>query len=188
MANSADSQLQAMIQNMPEKTGKAIAEWQSLLSETELKKHSDIVNYLKQEHGVSHGYANTIAHLYRDQISGKPKADEDLVAKQYAGKKAALLPIYEALLDLVQNFGSDVEIAPKKTYVSLRRHKQFAIIKAATQSRVDLGLNLNDVEETDRLKGGKVFSGMCSHLLRLTDVAEIDEDVINWLKVAYQEA
>ena len=188
MANSPDSQLQAMIQNMPEKTGKAIAEWQSLLSGTELKKHSDIVGYLKQEFGVSHGYANTIAHLFREQISGKPEADEDLVAKQYAGKKAALLPIYEALLNLVQSFGSDVEIAPKKTYVSLRRHKQFAIIKAATQSRVDVGLNLTDMEETDRLEGGKVFSGMCSHLVRLTDAAEIDEDVINWLMMAYQQA
>ncbi|MDF1512676.1 MAG: hypothetical protein P1S60_02585 [Anaerolineae bacterium] len=42
-------------------------------------------------------------------------------------------------------------MAPKKTYVSLRRHKQFAIVQASTRSRVDLGLNLKDEMVTDRL-------------------------------------
>lgn len=84
--------------------------------------------------------------------------------------------------------GSDVEIAPKKTYVSLRRNKQFAIVQAATKSRVNLGLNLKDVDSAARLEGGKVFSGMCTHRVRLNSPAEVDAAVVGWLKQAYNQA
>ena len=86
------------------------------------------------------------------------------------------------------SFGTDVEVAPKKTYVSLRRSKQFAIIKAATSKRVDLGLNLKGVDATKRLEGGKVFSGMCTHRVRLTAPGDVDAQVIAWLKQAYELA
>ena len=85
-------------------------------------------------------------------------------------------------------FGSDVEIAPKKTYVSLRRTKQFAIVQAATKTRVDLGLNLKTVDPTERLEGGNVFSGMCTHRVRLAFAKDVDGEVISWLKQAYDQA
>ena len=61
---------------------------------------------------------------------------------QYAGAKAGLKPIYESIVEAVQKFGKDVEIAPKKAYVSVRRSKQFAIVQPSTASRVDVGLVL----------------------------------------------
>jgi predicted transport protein len=140
---------------------------------------------LKGEHGVTHGYANTISILYRQQAEDQPP---DLVAAQFAGNKAGMRPVYEAVLAAVRPFGSDVEIAPKKSYVSLRRSKQFAIVKASTSSRVDLGLNLKGVEPTERLEGGNVFSGMCSHLVRLANPSEVDDQVVGWLRQAYDQA
>jgi hypothetical protein len=83
------------------------------------------MKFLKGEHGVTHGYANTISILYRQELEGGPPAEKDLVAEQYAGAKAGLRPIYDAVLAAVSKFGTDIEIAPKKTYVSLRRNKQF---------------------------------------------------------------
>ena len=92
------------------------------------------------------------------------------------------------MLKDVSKFGSDVEIAPKKTYVSLRRKKQFAIVQPSTSSRVDLGLNLKGVNDTDRLEGGNVFSGMCTHKVKLSSPEDVDAEVINWLKQAYEQS
>ncbi|MFN2190269.1 MAG: DUF4287 domain-containing protein [Candidatus Promineifilaceae bacterium] len=177
-----------MIENMPEKTGKPLEEWFSVLSASGLEKHGQLMKVLKGEYGVSHGYANTIVILYRQQEAGGEPKEEDLTAAQYEGAKAKLKPIYEALISEVNKFGSDVEIAPKKTYVSLRRSKQFAIVQAATKSRVDLGLNLKEVEAGGRLEGGNVFSGMCTHKVRLTEVGQVDQEVVGWLKQAYSDA
>ncbi len=182
------SQLDTMINNMPEKTGKALTEWYQVLDTAGLAKHGEIMKLLKGEYGVSHGFANTISSLYRQQAEGGPPPKEDLVDAQYAGAKADLKPIYDAVLAAVHEFGADVELAPKKSYVSLRRSKQFAIVKAATKTRVDLGLNLKGVEPEGRLEGGKVFSGMCTHKVAITDVRQVDADVINWLRQAYEMA
>jgi hypothetical protein len=188
MTNNPDPQLQAMIDNMPEKTGQSLNQWFKAIAAAGLEKHGDIMKLLKDQHGVTHGYANTNSILYRQQAEGGPPAEEDLVAAQIAGAKAALKQIYDAVLTAVQPFGSDIEIAPKKSYVSLRRSKQFAIVKASTNSRVDLGLNLKGVEATVRLEGGSIFSGMCTHLVRLTTPNDIDNQVIHWLRQAYDQA
>jgi hypothetical protein len=188
MTPNPDPQLQAMIDNMPEKTGKALDDWFKTLAAEGLEKYGEMMKLLKGEYGVTHGYANTIALLYRQQAKGQPVTQDDLIEAQYAGVKAAMRPIYEAVLSAVHSFGPDVEIAPKKAYVSLRRKKQFAIVQPSTKSRVDLGLNLKGVEPTERLEGGSAFSGMCSHLVRLAGPAEVDEQVVGWLREAYEQA
>jgi predicted transport protein len=175
-----------MIDNMPEKTGKPLDEWLALLGASGLKKHGEMMKLLKGEYGVTHGFANSIAMIYRQEAAGGPPPEEDLVAAQFAGPKAALRPIYDAVLSAVTAFGSDVEVAPKKSYVSLRRSKQFAIVKGSTRTRVDLGLNLKDVEPTARLEGGNIFNGMCTRLVRLTGVEEVDDEVVGWLRQAYE--
>lgn len=188
MSYADDPQVQSMIDSMPEKIGKSLAEWIEILRASGLEKHGQMMKLLKGDFGVSHGYANTIVLIYRQQADGGVPADDDLVAAQYTGPKASLKPIYGAVLAATAKFGPDVEIAPKKTYVSLRRKKQFAIVQAATKTQVDLGLNLKGVEPTDRLEGGVVFSGMCTHKVRLFEANEVDEQVIEWLKQAYELA
>ena len=188
MSDKQDPQLQTMIRNMPEKTGKSLDEWFKVIAAVDVEKHCEIMNLLKGDYGVTHGFANTIALLYRQQAAGGPPADHDLVAEQYAGDKAGLKPIYAAVLAAVSGFGSDVEIAPKKSYVSLRRKKQFAIIQPSTRTRVDVGLNLKDVESTGRLKGGDAFGGMCSHKVALSSSDEVDAELIAWLSQAYGQA
>lgn len=183
-----DPQTQTMIDAMPEKTGHALSEWFALLAEAQLESHGTILKHLKGQYGLTHGYANTIALLYRQHLAGGPPSAEDLVEQQYAGAKAALRPICDALLEAVAAFGPDVEVAPKKAYVSLRRTKQFAIIQPTTRSRVDLGLNLRGAASTDRLQGGGAFGGMCTHRVALTSVEDVDADLISWLRDAYAQA
>jgi len=176
--------LQSMLDNMPAKTGRSYPEWKALLAQHQFAKHSEAMAFLKKEHGVTHGYANTILQLIKKESQ---PAELDLVAAQYVGKEN-LRPIYERLLEVVQGFGDDVEIAPKKTSVSLRRKVQFALVKPATKTRVDLGLKIKGQAPEGRLEDSGPFGTMCTHRIRLASAAEIDAEVINWLKTAYAGA
>ena len=178
-----DKSLQTMIDNMPAKTGKSLEEWKAILKKKSFSKHSEAVNFLKNEHAVTHGFANTIVALSKEE-SHTPT---DLVDNQYKGKEN-LIPIYEELLSVVKSFGNDVSIAPKKTSVSILRKKQFALIQPATKTRIDLGLKIKDKPTTDRLENSGPFGTMCTHRVKLSAIEQIDTDLKEWLKEAYEEA
>ena len=179
-----DSALQTMINNMPEKTGKSLDQWKKLLKAKAFAKHGEAVKFLKTEHGVTHGFANTIVSLTNKDVS---ETSDDLLANQYKGKEN-LKPIYDALIQVIKTFGDDVTITPKKTSVSLIRKKQFALIKPATKTRTDLGLKLKDVPTTDRLENSGSFGTMCTHRVRLENNVQVDTELINWLREAYNKA
>lgn len=175
--------LQTMINNMPEKTGKSLDQWKSILKKKAFAKHSEAVNFLKKEYGVTHGFANTIVTLSKDENN----SDDDLVSTQYIGKET-LVPIYEKLISVVENFGDDVTITPKKTSVSVIRKRQFVLIKPATKTRIDLGLKLPNKPTTDRLGDSGPFGTMCTHRVQITSVDEVDAELIGWMKEAYELA
>ncbi|AXG69875.1 hypothetical protein KORDIASMS9_02103 [Kordia sp. SMS9] len=175
--------LQTMIDNMPEKTGKSLTEWKAILKTKSFTKHAEAVNYLKKEHSVTHGFANTIVNLSKEEKN----TPEDLVTNQYKGKEV-LVPIYEQLVAMVKEFGDDVRITPKKTEVSLDRKRKFAVIKPATKSRIDLGLKLKGKETTERLENSGPFGTMCTHRVRLTEINQVDAELKAWLQEAYEKA
>ena len=74
MPSNIDPQLQTMIDNMPSKTGKSLNEWFKLLADAGLERHGAMMKLLKGEYGVTHGFANTISMLYREQAAGGPPA------------------------------------------------------------------------------------------------------------------
>ncbi|HSG91089.1 MAG TPA: DUF5655 domain-containing protein [Pseudomonadales bacterium] len=186
--HDADAQLQTMITNMKSKTGRSLPEWLALTISADAEKFGQLVKWLKAEHGVSHGYANLIASQTISARSGGAGSEVDLVDAQYAGAKTALRPILDAIAMAVQAFGDDVELAPKKTCVSLRRRKQFALVQPSTKTRVDLGINLPGTPTTARLEASGSFNAMVSHRVRLASPAEVDGEVVAWLRAAYDAA
>jgi hypothetical protein len=188
MAKSPEEGMASLHRNLLEKTGKSIDEWAGLARATGVGKHKDLVAHLKAEHGLSHGYANQVA-LAALAAPDAPKAGtDDLVTAQYAGAKAALRPIHDALRSAVETFGPDVEFSPKKAYVSLRRSKQFALIQPSTATRVDVGLILKGVEPLGRLEPSGSFNAMFTHRVKVSTPAEVDAELIGWLRRAYDEA
>ncbi len=50
----------AMIKNMINRTGKSIDDWIIITKEQKDMKHNQLVNFLKKEYSITHGYANLI--------------------------------------------------------------------------------------------------------------------------------
>jgi hypothetical protein len=188
MAKKPEEILDNMIGNLAEKTGKGLDEWIKIVQATNLEKHREIINFLKSEHGFTYGYANLVATKVREATSGIPRTGEALVNAQYADAKSALRPVYDAIIQSVEKFGGDVEISPKKTHVSLRRSKQFAIVQASTKTRVDVGINLKGVNASERLEPSGSFNSMVSHRVRLSAPQDVDAELLGWLKKAYKAA
>ncbi len=187
MPKNPDEMAASMIANMKEKTGKTLPQWLRVARAAKLEKHGEILKLLKGEHGMTHGFANLVAHKTLASDAGSADAI-DLVAAQYAGPKAGLRPIYDALIREIKKFGKDVEIAPKKSYVSIRRNKQFALIQPSTKTRVDVGINLKGEGTTTRLEASGSFNSMCSHRVRLSSGKDVDRELIAWLKQAYDRS
>ncbi len=178
-----------MIANFKEKTGKPLDDWLKLVGKMGLKKHGEIVAALKKDHAMTHGFANMVAMKHLKSDAGSlAEGGADLVAEQYAGEKAALRPLHDAIMKAVLKFGPDVEAAPKKAYVSLRRKKQFAILQPSTKARLDVGINLKGASAKGRLEESGAFNAMVSHRVRVEKAADINKELIGWLKAAYDAA
>jgi hypothetical protein len=185
MAKSPAEMEAAMVANLAENTGRKLPAWIRICKASKLEKHGQLVKFLKSEHGITHGYANLIAHKTLSEAAPAATGD-DLVSAQYAGPKAALRPVYDALVKAVGRFGRDVELAPKKAYVSLRRNKQFGLIQPSTKDRIDVGINLKGTPPTDRLEKSGSFSAMATHRVRVTEKRQVDAQLIGWLRQAYE--
>ena len=182
--------LQAQIRNIEATYGKPIREWLAIIDASGLTKHTDIVNMLKNDYGMTHGAAHRVSILARQNTAEQTGADQDSdpVSALYTGKKASLRPIHEALMNAINAFGDDIELAPKKGYVSLRRRKQFAMIQPSGAGRIDLGLILPDVPADARLESAAGFNALFTHRVRLTSTADIDPQLTAWLQHAYDRA
>ncbi|MEZ5042155.1 MAG: DUF5655 domain-containing protein [Saprospiraceae bacterium] len=176
-----------MEKGLLEKTGKSLAEWIKIVKKEAFEKHGEIMNFLKSEHGFTHGFANFVAHKTRESDAASFDPD-DLIATQYSKGKEHLLPIYEQLIAAINEFGDDIEFAPKKASVSIRRKTQFALIQPSTKTRIDVGLKIKDKGFTERLENSGPFGSMCSHRVQLTDIADVDAELKAWLKEAYDKA
>ncbi len=182
--SSVDQQIANQLANIEKATGHTLAEWTGLIRASGLEKHGQIVGWLKAEHGITHGNANLLAVKAREAAAGGPPTDDELVDAHYSGRSADLRPLYERVLATVNGFGSDVELAAKKTYVSLRRKKQFATVGPAA-GQLEVCFNLVGTPATDRLKP---TTGMATHKVRISDAAGLDDELRGWLREAYDRA
>ncbi|MGI8581003.1 MAG: DUF4287 domain-containing protein [Chitinophagaceae bacterium] len=182
-----DKGTQTMIDNLQKNTGKTLEQWIEIVNKQKNLKHGEIIKFLKEQHSLTHGFANLIAHKAKGTDAGSASNEDDLITKQYQGKEN-LKPLYDKLIVEIQKFGKDVEIAPKNAYVSLRRKKQFAILQPATKTRFEIGINLKGEAQKGKLEAINSVNAMCSHKINLTDIKDIDTEVIQWLKTAYDNA
>ena len=198
-----DKAIGTQLENIQKRTGKTLDELTTLVRNSGLTKHGQAVAMLKETLGMGHGDANMIAHLTfsPERIYGTAggstaaastgsagggaeaaSVDAEL-DRIYTGPKAALRPIHERVMKEIEKLG-DFELAPKKTYISLRRKKQFATVGPATNTRVEVGLNMKGVTGTSRLEALPPGQ-MCQYKVRLEKAEDVDAELIAWIRTAY---
>ncbi len=172
--------------NVEKTTGKKFDYWVNLVKKSKLEKHGELVNMLKTEYGMGHGYANLIVHEAKGGLS-MDKNTNTVIDGQYKGKEN-LKPWYDAIIREVEKMGKDLEINPKKAYVSLVRKRQFALIQPSAKERMDIGLHLKGVPASGIAEASGSWHAMCTHRIKLEDGKKINKELINWIKQAYEQA
>jgi hypothetical protein len=206
---TAEEGIATQIRNIEARYGKTMAQWSAIVAASGLTRHQDVVGLLKADHGLPHGAAHRVSLTVRQQpgpgqpgLAGQPsepiqpgRADPatsaDPVSALYTGRKATLRPLHEALMTAVRALGDDVEVATKKGYLSLRRGRQFAMIQPSGAGRIDVGLILPAIPETQpgpRLESAARFNALFTHRVRVPSGADIDPELTAWLRLAYQHA
>ena len=182
--------LQAQIRNIEATYGKPMSEWIDIISASGLTKHTDVVNMLKKDYGMTHGAAHRVSLVAREKATEAAASGpgSDPVSALYTGKKASLRPLHDALMTTIQAFGDDIETAPKKGYLSLRRHKQFAMIQPSAVGRIDLGLILPGTPPGGRLEPSGSFNALFTHRVLVTATGDLDDALAGWLAAAYAAA
>jgi hypothetical protein len=179
---------QSYLDNIQAKTSKTPDYFRALAAEKGLVKSSEIVDWLKTDFGLGHGHASAIAHLIANTEEAPTSPDEQIAA-HFAGKKAVWRAPYDALAARIMAFGSDVEIAPAKSYINLvRGARKFGIVQISAADRMDIGIKRKGVEPTERFEAAGSWNAMVTHRVRITDPAQIDAEVLAWLKLAHDAA
>lgn len=178
---------EAYLKNLAEKTGKPAEEWIALVKGKGMDKHKEIIDFLKSDHGFTHGYANYVALKARESDAASIAMEVDLVDEMFKGKEK-LRPIFDKIMADLKAIAPTLEEAPKKAYMSLRAKKQFAILQPSTASRLDIGINLKGVEPEGRLEKAGSFNSMVSHRVKISEPSQADAELIGWLKQAWEQA
>jgi hypothetical protein len=181
--------MNAITRNLPTRTGRTIEQWANLVKSKGPKTTKGRVAWLRQVHGLGDPTANVIVAAAEDRDLAATYEDSDaLVDAMYSGTKAALRPIYEATLKAARAVGKDVTASARKTYVTLTRKRQFAVIQPSTKTRVDVGFALGPVKATGRLKKTTtVGGGRITHCIACSTPSDVDAEVKKWLKAAYEK-
>ena len=183
------------VAELPEKTGRSLEEWIALVRKRGPSTEAERRDWLKKEHALGTNASWWIA----ERADGKGGEDSDpesylraaegWVEAMFAGSKAGLRPLYDALLRLGLSVGKDAKACPCKTIVPLYRNHVFAQIKPATRTRIDFGFALQDTKATGKLldTGGFAKKDRITHKMEVTKLDDLDDELKRWLKVAYDQ-
>jgi hypothetical protein len=180
---------QTQIMNIQTKTGKSLEELFTIIKESGLEKHNQIRELLKKELDIGFGDANMLVHVYKKSLEDQLPPEDELensLTTIYSGSKESLRPLHDAVMNEIHKLG-DFEISPKKTYLSLRRKKQFTMVGPGTKNRLEIGLNMKEVPATERLQE-QAPGGMCQYKVWLTGIQDINDELIGWIRTAYESA
>lgn len=189
--STLDQARKTQIRNIETKTGRSLDELTHMIDESGLTKHNQLRDLMMQKFDLGFGDASMLVH-YALKTDGQSAAEAsgasmaEITDRIYAGKTETQRQVHDRVMIEVEKFGP-FEIAPKKSYLSLRRKRQFAMLGPASRGRVEVGLNMKGLPGTDRLLEQQP-GGMCQYKVLLENPAEVDAEFLGWLRQAYDNA
>ena len=169
------------------RTGEGLDTWNRRVRESGIADQGSLRAWLTEQ-GVT-GYPQMLLVMerfgYPDYLTAN--ADE-LVGGQYADRPA-LRPVLDGVLALLPLIG-EVTVQARKTYVALLTPRRtFAAVQPTTKRRVDLGLRLEGVAPTARLRPAPNFGQSAVTMkIGLASPDELDDEVEGWLRRAYEQS
>ncbi len=179
---------QAYLDTIKAKTGKTPDDFRALAAEKGLTQYREIVAWLKTDFGLGQGHANAMAQLLAnaEKFTAKP---EDKLAEHFAGGKSHWQEAYTRLAAEIGAFGADIQFSPNQSYINLQRAgKKFALVQISSPERIDIGIKLKGVAPGGRFEAAGSWNAMVTHRVRIGSAAEIDGEVLDWLRQAYAAA
>jgi hypothetical protein len=188
MPPTPDDMMTAVVESLAARTGRSLDEWLALVSASGIDPldQGAVRAWLRAEHGVPQNSQWAIADAAARQAGWTRPTAAQYTDGQYAGAKAPLRPIYDALAAAITGFGDDVTVEGRSTYTPFVRGRQFAAVAAATRDRVDVGLRFVDPPPSGRLHKASA-PGQATHKLSLRGVADVDDEVVRLLRLAYEQ-
>lgn len=181
---------QAYLDNIQAKTGKTPNDFKKLAAKKgflkEGVKASEIVAWLKKDFDLGHGHAMAICTVFKETKEKKEPSGKG-IAKHFGGGKSVWRPIFESLLTSLHEFGEDIAISPTSSYLSILRGNRKMAIVQITVARMDIGIKLKRAVATKRFEPANSWNAMMTHRVRITDKNQIDNELMNWLRSAYEQ-
>jgi hypothetical protein len=182
------------VDELKAKTGRSLPEWVKFINREGPAEEVARRDWLKTEHGLGTNNAWWLAERScgkggeDDTPEGYLQVAPKFVEAMFASSKAGLRPLYDALLEMCLSFKPDVMACPCQTMVPLFRRHVIAQIKPATKTRIDFGYALGDTKADGRLldTGGFAKKDRITHRIPITTLADIDQEVRDWFKRAYE--
>lgn len=186
--SSPNDMIAAVTASMKARTGRTLEEWVDVVARSGLDPldQSGVRRWLKREHGIGQNTQWAIADAAARAAGWVRPSVDEYIDRQYAGTRAALRPIFDALRIMIEGLGDDVTMEGRASYIPFVRRRQFAAIAAATGSRVDVGLRFTDAPASDRLKSANA-PGQATHRMSLTSLDDITTDLEVLLRAAYEQ-
>lgn len=136
MALSAAQMQEAVIKNLPEKTGKSLEEWIGIAHSFHFSKNIDILKKLKTDYGLGHVQAQTVVwRMQGEKPYVETEGYEENIFKNTFG-------LYSQIKSSILDLSPEIMVKPCKSYIPFYRNHQFAIL-TEKKGELILGLNLN---------------------------------------------
>ena len=129
--------------------------------------------------------ASLLAGLYLN--NGKPvyQDETNLLENQFI-KCEAMRPLFDEVSSKILALFPGTQLIAKKTYLSYTATREFAAINIKPKE-IRLGMDLGDTTFNDTLQKSKLTGPMAriSHMVVITDAAQFDKNLIEYLKLSY---
>ena len=184
MTDRSAKWMEKVVANCEANTGRSLGQWVAAAKKAR-PKDAKAARAWAKEQGLSIVYQTAVTDL----LFPETEDDGALVDAQYAGPKAHLRAIHDAIVNVARALGDDVEVMPRKSQVTLSRATSFGVVRAPSRDRVEVLLKLRGEKGTARLVAdAKAGASDPSHAVGVRDVAEVDAELTRWLRKAYERA
>lgn len=109
------------------------------------------------------------------------------IASHFDGKESIVQSIYDTLLARLTSYG-EVNAVPKQTSIHLDNSSGFAGVYTR-KNYINLHFRLTQEIDDPRItKVEKISAHRFKHTVKLETVADVDQQLLDWLKEAYELA